>query len=271
MIRLYNVSTLPFPSNDQRAFVGRGHRRLSLAALQLVALTVISGTPFAARAEPQAVIELFTSQGCASCPAADKLAGELADDPSMIVLTLPVPYWDYLGWKDTLALKSHTRRQRAYAAARGDRQVYTPQVVVNGLTHVLGSDRAAIKRAIGATRKQDRPLTLPIKIQATPDTVTIELPAAEGPARPSHVWLCPMVRAVTVKIDRGENRGRAVTYTNVVRDWIRVGTWDGKAATFKVQRSDWEGGHTDAVAVLVQHTSDDEPRTMIGAALVALP
>src|SRR5689334_25389100 len=88
-----------------------------------------------AHADPRAVIELFTSQGCSSCPAADKLLGQLREDPSVLALSLPVDYWDYLGWKDTLALHGHTVRQQAYAQARGDREVYTPQVVVNGVVH----------------------------------------------------------------------------------------------------------------------------------------
>src|ERR1035441_5578212 len=98
--------------------------------------------------EPRAVIELFTSQGCSSCPAADKIIGELAHDPSLLTMSLAVDYWDYLGWKDTLALHGHSDRQRAYANARGDREVYTPQVVVNGVVHVLGSDKAGIEKAI---------------------------------------------------------------------------------------------------------------------------
>ena len=116
----------------------------------------------AARAEPRAVIELFTSQGCSSCPPADKLAGELAQDPSLLVMSLPVDYWDYLGWKDTLANPGHTKRQRAYSKTRGDREVYTPQVVVNGMAHVLGSDRSAIENAIKHTGKQAGTLSLPV-------------------------------------------------------------------------------------------------------------
>ena len=106
-----------------------------------------------AQAEPRAVIELFTSQGCSSCPAADRLLGELAGDPSLVSVSVPVDYWDYLGWKDTLAGPRNTARQKAYAHARGDGQVYTPQVVVNGSLHALGSDKAAIELAIAASRK----------------------------------------------------------------------------------------------------------------------
>src|SRR4051812_43078612 len=92
--------------------------------LAIIASAVL--TSAVASAEPRAIIELFTSQGCSSCPPADKLAGELAQDPSLIVMSLPIDYWDYLGWKDTLALAGHTNRQRAYSKARGDREVYTP-------------------------------------------------------------------------------------------------------------------------------------------------
>ncbi len=100
--------------------------------------------PHSSQAQSRAVVELFTSQGCSSCPAADRLLGELAQDTSLIALSVPIDYWDYLGWKDTLADPRHTARQKAYAHARGDGQVYTPQAVVNGSLHVLGSDRSAI-------------------------------------------------------------------------------------------------------------------------------
>src|SRR3954452_16444821 len=102
-----------------------------------------------AYAEPRAVVELFTSQGCSSCPPADRIIGELARDPSVIALSMPIDYWDYLGWKDTLADARFSARQKAYSQVRGDRKVYTPQVVVNGSAHVIGSDRAGIDRAIG--------------------------------------------------------------------------------------------------------------------------
>src|SRR3954466_15292734 len=120
-------------------------RRVALS-LAVVASTMAPAAT--ASAEPRGVIELFTSQGCSSCPAADKLAGELARDPSLVVMSLAIDYWDYLGWKDTLALPGHTNRQRAYSKPRGDREVYTPQVVVNGTIHTLGSDKDAIETAI---------------------------------------------------------------------------------------------------------------------------
>src|ERR1700738_5101656 len=113
-----------------------------------------------AYADPRAVVELFTSQGCSACPPADKIIGELAKDPTVIALSMPIDYWDYLGWKDTLADARFSARQKAYSRVRGDRDVYTPQVAVNGSIHVIGSDRSGIEGAIGDTRKADRVMSV---------------------------------------------------------------------------------------------------------------
>ncbi|MFZ1088828.1 MAG: DUF1223 domain-containing protein, partial [Xanthobacteraceae bacterium] len=118
----------------------------------------------AAYAQTRAVVELFTSQGCSSCPPADKLIGELAGDPSLVVMSIPIDYWDYLGWKDTLASPRNTARQKAYARVRGDGQVYTPQAVVNGSIHALGSDKAAIEQAIAKTRKNGAMSSAPLMV-----------------------------------------------------------------------------------------------------------
>ena len=110
----------------------------------VVGVILLGTASVAVEAEPLAVIELFTSQGCSSCPAADKLLSELRDDPNLITLSLPIDYWDYLGWKDTLAMPGHTARQKAYAVARGDSHVYTPQTVIDGLVDLTGYIPAAI-------------------------------------------------------------------------------------------------------------------------------
>src|ERR1700746_2594201 len=106
-----------------------------------------------AHADPRAVVELFTSQGCSSCPPADKIIGELAKDPDVIALSMPIDYWDYLGWKDTLADARFSARQQGSSRMRGDRDVYTPQAIVNGSAQAIGSDRASIERAIHDTGK----------------------------------------------------------------------------------------------------------------------
>jgi len=219
--------------------------------------------------EPRAVIELFTSQGCSSCPPADKLIAEYSRDPSVVALTLAVDYWDYLGWKDTLAMSGHSNRQRAYAKARGDRQVYTPQAVVDGALHALGSDKAAIERAIKQAREQNA-LALPVTVERAGDKVTVTVPASEGEKGPAEVWLCPISKSVSVTIGRGENTGHTITYSNVVRRWIKLGDWTGKAETYSVPVADFQNGSIDSAAVLVQSGVASSPKVMLGAAQVAI-
>jgi len=224
----------------------------------------------AVHATPRAVIELFTSQGCSSCPPADQLAGELARDPSILVMSLPIDYWDYLGWKDTLALPGHTNRQRAYARARGDREVYTPQAVVNGRVHVLGSDKGAIEKAIGQTDQQPETLSLPVTLSIANGEISAGVPAAEGAAAKGEVWLCPISKNVPVAIGRGENNGHTVTYHNVVRRWIKLGDWDGTARTFTLPVRDLGESSVDTVAVILQSGSKEMPGAMLGANIAAL-
>ena len=133
-----------------------------------------------ASAEPRAVIELFTSQGCSSCPEADKLLGEIAKDRSVIAVSLPIDYWDYLGWKDTLADPKFTARQKAYSKIRGDRQVYTPQVVVNGKLHALGSDRESIERAIKESSGKYGVMSVPVKMSVAQGQITVSVPESSN-------------------------------------------------------------------------------------------
>jgi hypothetical protein len=226
--------------------------------------------------ETRAVIELFTSQGCSSCPPADRLLGELSKDPSLVTLSLPVDYWDYLGWKDTLALHGHSDRQRAYAESRGDREVYTPQVVVNGVVHALGSDKAAIEKAIAQTDKTASPLTVPVSMTVADGNVTVDVPAAKDAEHNSgEVWLCPISRKLPVTIERGENRGHTLTYYNVVRRWLKLGDWHGTAEKFsmpvsKIADNDFSLDDIDHLAVVVQSGVAAKPGLMLGAATADL-
>jgi hypothetical protein len=243
-----------------------------IAFASALALTSLTAPAFA---EPRAVVELFTSQGCSSCPAADKLLGELAQDPSLLTMSLAVDYWDYLGWKDTLALHGHTLRQRAYAEARGDRAVYTPQVVVNGVVHVLGSDKAAIEKAIAQTRSSAAPLKIPVAVAVADGKITVNVPAATGDAQPAEVWLCPITAQAPVMINRGENSGKTLTYNNVVRRWVKLGDWNGKAASFSLPvvdlpKGDYSLADIDRVDVIVQAGVATKPGMMLGAATTAL-
>src|ERR1700737_2271976 len=149
----------------------------------------------AAHAQTRAVVELFTSQGCSSCPPADKLIGELASDPSLVVMSIPIDYWDYLGWKDTLASPRNTARQKAYARARGDGQVYTPQAVVNGSVHALGSDKAAIEQAIAKTRKNDAMSIAPVTLAFADGRINLAVPEATDGSAGAEAWLGGLKKA----------------------------------------------------------------------------
>lgn len=220
-------------------------------------------------AEPRAVLELFTSQGCSACPTADKLLGELEKDPSLIALSLPMDIWDYLGWKDTLADPRNTARWQAYSKARGDRERYTPQMVVNGGVHVLGSDQAAIEKAIGKTRQHEAVMSVPVNAARSGDRLTIDLPE-NVPATTATVSVWGLAKAVTVVIKRGENKGRTITYHNVVRRWVTLGPWDASTHRWSVPVRDISADGVESAAVLVQTGTADMPSYMLGAAMARL-
>ena len=225
-----------------------------------------------ALAEPRAVVELFTSQGCSSCPPADKVIGELAKDPSVIALSMPIDYWDYLGWKDTLADARFSARQQAYSRVRGDRGVYTPQVVVNGSAHLVGSDRAGIEDAIGDTRKADGVMSVPVSMALAGKQITVSVAASGKAPAAMHgeIWICSISKEVSIAIGRGENRGREVTYHNVVRNLLKVGDWNGSAGSWTVPLENISREGVDAAAVYVQDGNRDKPGLMLGAAYTSL-
>jgi hypothetical protein len=211
------------------------------------------------------VIELFTSQGCSACPAADKLLGQLASDPNLIALTLAIDVWDYLGWKDTLADPRNTVRWKTYAKARGDRQQYTPQVVVNGAEHALGSDRAAIEKALAKSRKKAAVMSVPVKLVSAGGQVTLTV---GGAAAGAQVFVAGLSKAVSVAIARGENKGKTVTYYNVVRSFDRLEPWSGQPGSWTLPAPKQD--RVDAAAVVLQLGKDDMPGPILGAAIASL-
>jgi hypothetical protein len=234
----------------------------------LLAALMTAGLSGSASAEPRTVIELFTSQGCSSCPAADKLLGELAKDSSIVALSLPVDYWDYLGWKDTLASPLHTAKQRAYSRARGDREIYTPQAVVNGAIPVIGSDKSDIDDAISQTR--DKAMKLTVRLSASADKVTVSVPDAKDGAAKGEVWIYGVTAAAPVSIARGENAGRKITYYNVTRRLLKLGDWDGKAASWTMPADQIHADGVDSAVAILQSGTTDKPGLMLGAAFAAL-
>jgi hypothetical protein len=217
--------------------------------------------------EPKAVLELFTSQGCSSCPPADKLVGEYAKRDDVLALTFNVDYWDYLGWKDTLGSREHSDRQRAYAAARGDGQVYTPQIIVNGADHVVGSNRSAVEAAI----KRDGPLPVSISLEEKDDAITLTVDKNGTKIDHAALWLAIYRSEVTVPIERGENSGETITYSNVVRKLRPIAMWDGDAMSVDLPKSEVTKAKAKRCAVILQAENDaGQPGRILGAATINL-
>jgi hypothetical protein len=238
--------------------------------LALAVIAVCSSLPAVpVLAGPRAIVELFTSQGCSSCPAADKLLGELAKDPTLVALSLPMDVWDYLGWKDTLADPRNTARWQGYSKSRGDRERYTPQAVVNGAAHALGSDRGAIEKAIAKSRQNEAVMSVPVTASLSGDRLTVALPDST-PVAAATVSVWGLAKAVTVMITRGENKGRTVTYHNVVRRWVNLGAWNAGTKNWAVPLRDLAGDGIDGAAVLVQTGTKEKPSIMLGAAMASL-
>lgn len=174
------------------------------------------------------VIELYTSQGCSSCPPADEMLTYLTKREDVIPLALHVDYWDYIGWKDSFAQPRFTKRQKAYARAAGTRTIYTPQAVVGGLDHVVGNRPMEVSDQIN--RHAALPAVLSLSAERAGDSLRIEV----GPAAPgSGEMVIQLVRykpKETVEILRGENAGKTITYHNIVTEWTRVADWSGTEA-----------------------------------------
>lgn len=204
-------------------------RRQSLAlATAGIASSLGMTRAFAAAAKPSVLVELFTSQGCSSCPPADKLAGKLASRSDVVVLSYNVDYWDYLGWRDTLAKPEYSKRQYDYARERGDGNVYTPQMIFNGAAHAVGSQTRSVDAAITAAP----PLAIDIELRVKSSEVSIAIPASTE-AQEATLWLASVATSKMQEIKRGENAGSSITYHNVVRSMIPATMWKGDAVEGK--------------------------------------
>ncbi len=170
------------------------------------------------------VVELFTSQGCSSCPPADRILGELAERDDVIALALHVDYWDYLGWKDEFASPENTKRQRAYARAKGERSIYTPQMVIGGQDHVIGSKSMKIGQIIQKHSETQQPVQVQLKRNG--DTISIRA-TSRGAARDAVVQVLTFIPKSKVDVRRGENAGKTLVYHNVVQTMDALGNWNG--------------------------------------------
>lgn len=219
---------------------------------------------------PLGVVELFTSQGCNSCPPADALFAELAAKEDIVALAYHVDYWDYLGWQDTLSRKENTERQYDYMRAFGSRSVYTPQAVINGRVHVNGASRGEVDGALARLAKTDEGMRVAIKVSRTSDRVMIDAGDAGAGPSDAHVVIVYFDPPQTIKIGQGENSGRKMTYWNAVTAIQTAGMWHGKAQRYELPMS--EISKKGGCAVLLQSVGKDGlPGPILGAAFIHKP
>lgn len=209
-----------------------GKDRMRHIVSAICAVTLLSpGTVFAQQSAetsmPGVVVELFTSQGCSSCPPADEFMAELASHDQVIALALHVDYWDYIGWEDSFAQAAFTERQKSYARAVKSRMVYTPQMVIGGVDRVEGNAPDAVVNLIGKHMAQQSPVTLSLQRQG--DSLVIRAIADPPLGRGVEVQVVRYLPSAVVEIERGENAGKTVTYRNIVTEWAKVGEWPGVA------------------------------------------
>jgi hypothetical protein len=236
-----------------RPYLTCGAGALAAAAAIVAALPGLAEPPKLVP-KPSVVLELFTSQGCSSCPPADALLARLTDAPGVVTLSYSVDYWNYLGWRDTLSSPANSERQRDYARVRGDGKVYTPQLVVDGLIHVNGSNEAAIEMAMRKAGDKLGKAKVDIAMRAEADALVIDIGAApEGSdKRAATVWLAHAKDKETVSITRGENRGQKITYHHPVRELSPVGMWKGEAMTIRLPLKDLKAKGGDRLFALLQ-------------------
>jgi hypothetical protein len=227
-------------------------KRLMLAAALLAGSYMVMGSAMA-QTRP-VVVELFTSQGCSSCPPADAVLSELAGRPDVLALGFHVDYWDRLGWKDPLSAPGSTKRQNDYAAQFGRREIYTPQVVIDGQHQLVGSDREAVLAAIAAATHES---AAPVNFAADGRSVAIGAGTGQG-----KIILLRFIRDRANPVQHGENAGRVAHDANGVESFKTAGQWTGQAIDLPVDPVDANHG----LAVLVQA---DDGRILGAAALMA--
>lgn len=246
----------PVPPLARRTF-------LSGAAASLVAMA----SPARAQTSLSGVVELFTSQGCSSCPPADAALTGFAAEQGLLALGYHVDYWDYLGWRDTLASSANTSRQRAYAKTLGNRSVYTPQAVVNGRAHMNGGDRSAIRGTLANHAQSAAGLTVPVSVAVAGDRLAVSVGDGVKPSGADTLLTIVFFRQSSeVQIARGENAGRTMVYSNAVVAQQTLGMWDGRFMNVDLPKDKLAQNGADGCAVLLQMAIGGAPGPILGAA-----
>jgi hypothetical protein len=240
--------------------------RTALAAISCLAAVILAIVPAQAGSDrPPVLVELYTSQGCYSCPPADHLLGRLAEEGEVVALAFHVTYWDRLGWPDPFGTAAGTNRQYQYGRTISNGRVYTPQLVVNGQVHEVGSNEHRVRAAVRAAQKESQPAA-PILRWLPNNRLEVKLPAA-AEAAGATIWLARYDKRRETEILRGENGGKRLTYHQIVREQRSLGVFDGEARTLQTDVVPGEGSGW-GVAVVVQQRG---PRRVWGAAALAAP
>ena len=241
------------------------------AAALAVVLSAVSGTNALAVefTTPKAVVELFTSQGCSSCPPADAALREFNQGKDILGLAMHVDYWDRLGWKDTFASPDNTARQWRYARALGERQVYTPQAVVNGRAHFVGSRKSRITDAAEQLALAGEGLTVPIKLTAEGNVISVSVEGVPA-AKSATLYAVYYNAEEAVNIQRGENAGKTITYSNIVGKMEMLGMTGAQGIAMHFSVDDIrQKGFTDCALILQTKTADGMPGPIIGASVIS--
>ncbi len=236
-----------------------------IPAAVAAALIAVPAAGAEVRDHPKAVLELFTSQGCSSCPPADAKLSELGKQPDVIALAYHVDYWDYIGWADTFGAKLNTDRQKAYAQSWGSSMIYTPELVVNGAKGVVGSRDNEVSSALAAAS-----LGVPVAIVLDGDMLDVTVGPQAGGAE-AGIWIVTFKDHASVAIDRGENAGRTMDYSQIVTGRQMLGMWDPAAGThLKLPVSEIMGAGSNGAVILVQTEQAGLPGPILGAASIQL-
>jgi hypothetical protein len=235
------------------------------AVAMLAAAAALLPVPVAGAgsAKRPVVVELYTSQGCNSCPPADSFLAQLATRKDVIAMSLPITYWDMLGWKDTLGTEADTRRQKAYSDVMHRGGVYTPQAIVDGVNDVVGSKDGQIDALIAA-HAGDGPW-VPVTLSADKRALHVAVGASDLRDPNATIWLFRILPQATVTITGGENAGHTYTYHNVVRDIRAVGMWKGQPVSLDLPRAEMLTGSHDSIVVVVQENGYGR---IVGAAML---
>jgi hypothetical protein len=203
------------------------------------------------------VVELFTSEGCSSCPPADALLGELAQRQYVLPLSFHVDYWDYIGWKDRFADPLFTRRQHAYAEAQGSSMVYTPQMIIAGAIDVVGSDRKAVEKALKVAYTRNTMYRIHV-MREDDGRVVVQFPDAQIGV-PATVWLVTYQRSAESHVNAGENAGHDLMTYNVVRSLQKVGMWTGPATEIELKLDQQAKANSPDACAIIANQAEHGP------------